>query len=151
MTYVAADDRYDGRQPYNRVGRSGLKLPAVSLGLWHNFGDDKPFEIQRAILRRASVGHFLTPEMLTAETMRHVRTLNEIAGSRGQSLAQMALAWALRDSRVTSVLIGASSVRQLENSLGAVRNLSFGAEELEAIDRDAVEAGLNLWTEADEA
>lgn len=342
MTYVAADDRYDGRQPYNRVGRSGLKLPAVSLGLWHNFGDDKPFEIQRAILRRAfdlgvthfdlannygppygsaeanfgrhlredfakyrdelvistkagydmwpgpygewgsrkyllssldrslermgldhvdifyshrfdpetpleetmgaldhavrsgkalyagissyspehtaeaarilrelgtpllihqpsysmlnrwiegglldvleeegvgciafsplaqgvltdrylggvpegsraSLGHFLTPEMLTAETMRHVRTLNEIARSRGQSLAQMALAWALRDSRVTSVLIGASSVRQLENSLGAVRNLSFRAEELEAIDRDAVEAGLNLWTEADEA
>ena len=61
MTYVAADDRYDGRQPYNRVGRSGLKLPAVSLGLWHNFGDDKPFEIQRAILRRAfdlGVTHF---------------------------------------------------------------------------------------------
>ena len=61
MTYLAADDRYDERQPYNRVGRSGLKLPAVSLGLWHNFGDDKPFEIQRAILRRAfdlGVTHF---------------------------------------------------------------------------------------------
>ncbi len=59
--YRAADDRYDGRQPYNRVGRSGLKLPAVSLGLWHNFGDDKPFETQRAILRRAfdlGVTHF---------------------------------------------------------------------------------------------
>ncbi|MGW0072804.1 aldo/keto reductase, partial [Streptosporangium sandarakinum] len=61
MTYTAAEDRYDGRQPYNRVGRSGLRLPAVSLGLWHNFGDDKPFETQRAILRRAfdlGVTHF---------------------------------------------------------------------------------------------
>ncbi|GAA3091552.1 L-glyceraldehyde 3-phosphate reductase [Streptosporangium carneum] len=342
MTYVADEGRYDGRQPYNRVGRSGLKLPAVSLGLWHNFGDDKPFETQRAILRRAfdlgvthfdlannygppygsaetnfgrhfradfagyrdelvistkagydmwpgpygewgsrkyllssldrslermgldhvdifyshrfdpetpleetmgaldhavrsgkalyagissyspehtaeaarilrgmgtpllihqpsysmlnrwiedglldvleeegagciafsplaqgmltdryldgvpegsraSLGRFLTPEMLTEETMRHVRALNEMARGRGQSLAQMALAWALRDRRVTSVLIGASSVRQLEDSLGAVRNLSFTAEELEAIDRDAVESGVNRWARSSEA
>ncbi|GIU54849.1 hypothetical protein NicSoilC12_05980 [Arthrobacter sp. NicSoilC12] len=60
MTYLAADTRYDS-MPYRRVGRSGLKLPAISLGLWHNFGDDKPFEIQRAILRRAfdlGVTHF---------------------------------------------------------------------------------------------
>ncbi|GAT70560.1 L-glyceraldehyde 3-phosphate reductase [Planomonospora sp. ID91781] len=333
--YRAADDRYDGRQPYNRVGRSGLRLPAVSLGLWHNFGDDKPFEVQRAILRRAfdlgvthfdlannygppygsaeanfgrhlredfaryrdelvvstkagydmwpgpygewgsrkyllasldqslkrmgleyvdifyshrpdpdtpleetmgaldhavrsgralyagissyspeqtaeaarilremgtpllihqpsysmlnrwiegglldvleaegagciafsplaqgmltdrylggipegsraSLGHFLKPEMLTEQTMRHVRRLNEIASARGQSLAQMALAWALRDRRVTSVLIGASSVRQLEDSLGAVRNLSFTPEELAAIDEDAAAAGVDL-------
>ncbi|MER5628157.1 MULTISPECIES: L-glyceraldehyde 3-phosphate reductase [unclassified Streptosporangium] len=342
MTYIAADDRYDGRQPYNRVGKSGLKLPAVSLGLWHNFGDDKPFETQRAILRRAfdlgvthfdlannygpppgsaetnfgrhfredfapyrdelvistkagydmwpgpygewgsrkyllssldrslermgldyvdifyshrfdpdtpleetmgaldhavrsgkalyagissyspehtaeaarllremgtpllihqpsysmlnrwiegglldvleeegvgciafsplaqgmltdrylngipkgsraSLGRFLTPEMLAEETMRHIRTLNEIAGGRGQSLAQMALAWALRDRRVTSVLIGASSVEQLENSLAAVQNTSFDAAELEAIDKDAVEAGINLWARSSEA
>jgi L-glyceraldehyde 3-phosphate reductase len=333
--YRAAGDRYDGRQPYNRVGRSGLRLPAVSLGLWHNFGDDKPFETQRDILRRAfdlgvthfdlannygppygsaeanfgrhlredfaryrdelvvstkagydmwpgpygewgsrkyllasldqslkrmgldyvdifyshrpdpdtpleetmgaldhavrsgralyagissyspeqtaeaarilremgtpllihqpsysmlnrwiegglldvleaegagciafsplaqgmltdrylggipegsraSLGHFLKPEMLTERTMRHVRRLNEIASARGQSLAQMALAWALRDRRVTSVLIGASSVRQLEDSLGAVRNLSFTPEELAAIDEDAAEAGVDL-------
>ncbi|MEV4377196.1 L-glyceraldehyde 3-phosphate reductase [Streptosporangium sp. NPDC049644] len=342
MTYIAADDRYDGRQPYNRVGKSGLKLPAVSLGLWHNFGDDKPFETQRAILRRAfdlgvthfdlannygpppgsaetnfgrhfredfalyrdelvistkagydmwpgpygewgsrkyllssldrslermgldyvdifyshrfdpdtpleetmgaldhavrsgkalyagissyspehtaeaarllremgtpllihqpsysmlnrwiegglldvleeegvgciafsplaqgmltdrylngipkgsraSLGRFLTPEMLAEETMRHIRTLNEIAVGRGQSLAQMALAWALRDRRVTSVLIGASSVEQLEDSLAAVRNTSFDAAELEAIDKDAVEAGINLWARSSEA
>ncbi|MFJ2033936.1 L-glyceraldehyde 3-phosphate reductase [Streptosporangium sp. NPDC087985] len=342
MTYIAADDRYDGRQPYNRVGRSGLRLPAVSLGLWHNFGDDKPFDTQRAILRRAfdlgvthfdlannygppygsaetnfgrhlrddfaryrdelvistkagydmwpgpygewgsrkyllssldqslkrmgldyvdifyshrfdpdtpleetmgaldhavrsgralyagissyspehtteaarilremgtpllihqpsysmmnrwiegglldvleeegagciafsplaqgmltdrylngipegsraSLGHFLTPEMLTEESMRHVRRLNEIAEGRGQSLAQMALAWALRDRRVTSVLIGASSVRQLEDSLGAVRNLSFTDEELETIDKDAVEAGINIWSRSSDA
>ncbi|GAB2475749.1 L-glyceraldehyde 3-phosphate reductase [Streptosporangium sandarakinum] len=342
MTYTAADDRYDGRQPYNRVGRSGLRLPAVSLGLWHNFGDDKPFETQRAILRRAfdlgvthfdlannygppygsaetnfgrhlredfapyrdelvistkagydmwpgpygewgsrkyllasldqslkrmgldyvdifyshrfdpdtpleetmgaldhavrsgralyagissyspehtveaarimremgtpllihqpsysmlnrwiegglldaleregmgciafsplaqgmltsryldgipegsraSLGRFLTPEMLTEETMRHVRRLNEIAQGRGQTLAQMALSWALRDSRVTSVLIGASSVGQLEDSLGAVRNLSFTDDELVAIDKDAVEAGINIWARSSEA
>ncbi|WP_433246732.1 L-glyceraldehyde 3-phosphate reductase [Streptosporangium sp. CA-135522] len=342
MTYSAADDRYDGHQPYNRVGKSGLKLPAVSLGLWHNFGDDKPFDTQRAILRRAfdlgvthfdlannygppygsaetnfgrhfredfaryrdelvistkagydmwpgpygewgsrkyllssldqslkrmgldyvdifyshrfdpdtpleetmgaldhavrsgkalyagissyspeqtaeaarilrglgtpllihqpsysmlnrwiegglldvledegvgciafsplaqgmltdrylngvpegsraSLRHFLTPEMLTDDTMGHIRTLNGIAGRRGQSLAQMALAWALRDRRVTSVLIGASSVEQLENSLGAVRNLSFADDELEAIDKDAVEAGVNLWSRSSEA
>ncbi|MEU6743130.1 L-glyceraldehyde 3-phosphate reductase [Streptosporangium sandarakinum] len=342
MTYTAADDRYDGRQPYNRVGRSGLRLPAVSLGLWHNFGDDKPFETQRAILRRAfdlgvthfdlannygppygsaetnfgrhlredfapyrdelvistkagydmwpgpygewgsrkyllasldqslkrmgldyvdifyshrfdpdtpleetmgaldhavrsgralyagissyspehtveaarimremgtpllihqpsysmlnrwiegglldaleregmgciafsplaqgmltsryldgipegsraSLGRFLTPEMLTEETMRHVRRLNEIALGRGQTLAQMALSWALRDSRVTSVLIGASSVGQLEDSLGAVRNLSFTDDELAAIDKDAVEAGINIWARSSEA
>ncbi|WP_326645567.1 L-glyceraldehyde 3-phosphate reductase [Streptosporangium sp. NBC_01755] len=342
MTYIAADDRYHGRRPYNRVGKSGLKLPAVSLGLWHNFGDDKPFETQRAILRRAfdlgmthfdlannygpppgsaetnfgrhfredftpyrdelvistkagydmwpgpygewgsrkyllssldrslermgldyvdifyshrfdpdtpleetmgaldhavrsgralyagissyspertaeaarllremgtpllihqpsysmlnrwiegglldvleeegvgciafsplaqgmltnrylngipegsraSLGRFLTPGMLTEETMRHIRTLNEIAGRRGQSLAQMALAWALRDRRVTSVLIGASSVEQLEDSLAAVENTSFDAAELEAIDRDAVDAGINLWARSSEA
>lgn len=342
MTYIAADGRYDGLQPYNRVGKSGLKLPAVSLGLWHNFGDDRPFDTQRAILRRAfdlgvthfdlannygppygsaetnfgrhfredfaryrdelvistkagydmwpgpygewgsrkyllssldqslkrmgldyvdifyshrfdpdtpleetmgaldhavrsgralyagissyspehtaeaarilremgtpllihqpsysmlnrwiegglldvleeegvgciafsplaqgmltdryldgvpegsraSLGHFLTPEMLTEESMRHVRTLNGIARRRGQSLAQMALAWALRDRRVTSVLIGASSVRQLEDSLGAVGGLSFTDEELEAIDKDAVEAGVNLWSSSSEA
>ncbi|MFF0312697.1 L-glyceraldehyde 3-phosphate reductase [Streptosporangium sp. NPDC004379] len=342
MTYIAADDRYDGRQPYNRVGRSGLRLPAVSLGLWHNFGDDKPFETQRAILRRAfdlgvthfdlannygppygsaetnfgrhmrddfapyrdelvistkagydmwpgpygewgsrkyllssldqslkrmgldyvdifyshrfdpdtpleetmgaldhavrsgralyagissyspehtaeaarimremgtpllihqpsysmlnrwiegglldtleqegmgciafsplaqgmltsryldgipegsraSLGRFLTPEMLTEETMRHVRRLNEIAEGRGQTLAQMALSWALRDSRVTSVLIGASSVRQLEDSLGAVRNLSFTDDELAAVDKDAVEAGINIWARSSES
>ncbi|SFK87867.1 L-glyceraldehyde 3-phosphate reductase [Streptosporangium canum] len=342
MTYIAAEGRYDGLQPYNRVGKSGLRLPAVSLGLWHNFGDDRPFDTQRAILRRAfdlgvthfdlannygppygsaetnfgrhfredfaryrdelvistkagydmwpgpygewgsrkyllssldqslkrlgldyvdifyshrfdpdtpleetmgaldhavrsgralyagissyspehtaeaarilremgtpllihqpsysmlnrwiegglldvleeegvgciafsplaqgmltdryldgvpegsraSLGHFLTPEMLTEESMRHVRTLNEIARRRGQSLAQMALAWALRDRRVTSVLIGASSVRQLEDSLGAVGGLSFTDEELEAIDKDAVEAGVNLWSSSSEA
>ncbi|GAA2908694.1 L-glyceraldehyde 3-phosphate reductase [Streptosporangium fragile] len=342
MTYIADEDRYDGRQPYNRVGKSGLRLPAVSLGLWHNFGDDKPFEIQRDILRRAfdlgvthfdlannygppygsaetnfgrhmredfapyrdelvistkagydmwpgpygewgsrkyllssldqslkrmgldyvdifyshrfdpetpleetmgaldqavrsgkalyagissyspehtaeaarilrdmgtpllihqpsysmlnrwiegglldvledegvgciafsplaqgmltdrylngvpegsraSLGRFLTPDMLTEEAMRHVRVLNGIAGRRGQSLAQMALAWALRDRRVTSVLIGASSVRQLENSLSAVENLSFTAEELAEIDKDAVEAGINIWAQSSEA
>ncbi|ETK35622.1 L-glyceraldehyde 3-phosphate reductase [Microbispora sp. ATCC PTA-5024] len=94
---------------------------------------------------RAAQGKSLDPSLLTDEALRHVRTLNEIAKKRGQSLAQMALAWALRDSRVTSVLIGASSVEQLDDSLDAVNRLDFTKEELEAIDKDAVESGINLW------
>ena len=68
-----------------------------------------------------------------------------LAQARGQSLAQLALAWLLRDTRVTSTLIGASSVRQLENNVGAVSNLAFTDEELDTIDRHAVEGGINLW------
>jgi L-glyceraldehyde 3-phosphate reductase len=336
MTYVAADNRYDDLMPYRRCGRSGLKLPAISLGLWHNFGDDRPIDGQRAILRRAfdlGVTHFdlannygppygsaeinfgrlfredfvpyrdeliistkagydmwpgpygewgsrkyllssldqslermgldyvdifyshrldpdtpleetlgaldtavrqgkalyagissysgarteeaarilgelgtpllihqpsysllnrwieedlldvlgqegvgcivfsplaqgmltdryldgipagsrvatggaLSEDMLTDEALDHVRALNGIARERGQSLAEMAIAWTLRDPRVTSSLIGASSVKQLEDSLGAVGNLDFSDEELATIDRYAVEAGINLW------
>jgi L-glyceraldehyde 3-phosphate reductase len=95
---------------------------------------------------RASLGKFLTPEMLTPETLKHVRALNEMAAARGQSLAQMALAWGLRDERVTSVLIGASSVAQLEDSLASVDRLDFTAEELATIDQYAVDAGINLWS-----
>ena len=74
-----------------------------------------------------------------------MRALNDLAAGRGQTLAQLALAWVLRDQRVTSALIGASSVKQLEDSLGAVRNLSFTADELAEIDRYATEGGINLW------
>lgn len=112
---------------------------------------DRPLPRRRPGGVAASQGRFLTREMLTEENMRHIRTLNGIAEGRGQSLAQMALAWALRDRRVTSVLIGASSVRQLEDSLGAVRNLSFTDEELETIDKDAVEAGINIWSRSSDA
>ena len=94
---------------------------------------------------RAAQGKSLSTDMLTEETLKHVRALNEIAQQRGQSVAQLALAWTLRDDRVTSALIGASSVAQLENSLAAVKNLKFSQEELDAIDADAVEAGINLW------
>jgi L-glyceraldehyde 3-phosphate reductase len=94
---------------------------------------------------RAAQGKSLSPDLLTDETLAHVRTLNEIARKRGQSLAQMALAWTLRDPRVTSALIGASSVAQVEDSLGALDRLGFDADELTAIDTDAVEAGINLW------
>jgi L-glyceraldehyde 3-phosphate reductase len=335
MTYVPAADRYEA-MPYRRCGRSGLKLPAISLGLWHNFGDDRPLRDQRAILRRAfdlGVNHFdlannygppygsaeenfgrhlrqdfgpyrdelvistkagydmwpgpygdlgsrkyllasldqslarmgldyvdifyshrfdpdtpleetcgaldaavrqgkalyigissysgqrtaeaarilrelgtpllihqpsysllnrwieedlldvldregvgcivfsplaqglltdkyldgipegsrvqwspyMPEEHLSEETLAHVRALNEIARRRGQTLAQMAVAWTLRDPRVTSSLVGASSVRQLEDTLGALENLEFSDEELAEIDLHAVEAGINIW------
>jgi L-glyceraldehyde 3-phosphate reductase len=336
VTYLAAPDRYDDRMPYRPTGRWGIRLPAISLGLWHNFGDDKPLETQRAILRRAfdlGVTHFdlannygppygsaeinfgrilredlapyrdelvlstkagwdmwpgpygeggsrkyllssldrslarmgvdhvdifyshrfdpetpldetmgaldsavragkaryagissysgartaeavqilrdlgtpllihqpnyslfnrrieddllpvleehgvgciafsplaqglltdryldgipegsraaqgksLEREFLSDENLGHVRALNDIARERGQSLAQMAIAWTLRDPRVTSSLIGASSVEQLEDSLGAVQNLEFSDDELAAIEPHAVDAGIDLW------
>ncbi|MEU9843272.1 L-glyceraldehyde 3-phosphate reductase [Actinomadura sp. NPDC048032] len=94
---------------------------------------------------RASRGTSLSTSLLTEDNLRHVRTLNRIAEGRGQSLAQMALAWSLRDGRVTSALIGASSVAQLEENLAALDRLDFTPDELAAIDRDAVEAGINIW------
>jgi L-glyceraldehyde 3-phosphate reductase len=336
MTYAAADDRYDDKMPYRRTGRSGLKLPAVSLGLWQNFGDGAPIEVQRAILRRAfdlGVTHFdlannygppfgsaeinfgrlmredfrpyrdqlvistkagydmwpgpygewgsrkyllasldqslgrmgleyvdifyshrfdpdtpleetmgaldtavksgkalyagissyspertreacaileslgtpllihqpsysminrwvegglldtlgelgvgciafsplaqgvlttrylggvpagsraarngsLSPDQLSERTLAHVRALNEIAAARGQTLAQMAISWVLRDSRMTSALIGASSVAQLEENLAAAAKTTFTDEQIAAIDKDAVDAGVNIW------
>jgi L-glyceraldehyde 3-phosphate reductase len=340
MTYAAADDRYRV-QPYRRCGRSGLELPAISLGFWHNFGDDKPLEIQRAIARRAfdlGVTHFdladnygppygaaesnagrllledfapyrdelvistkagwetwpgpygdrgsrkhlmasldqslqrlgleyvdifyhhrpdpdtpleetmgaldaivragkalyvgvssyspehtrhaatilrelgtpllihqpsysmfnrwiedglldvldeegagcivftalaqglltnryldgvpadsraaqgkLDQDSITEQSLGRVRALNEIAKSRGQTLAQLALAWVLRDRRITSTLIGASSVSQLENNVAAVSGLDFTDQELAQIDKHAVESGVDLWAGARQA
>jgi L-glyceraldehyde 3-phosphate reductase len=337
MSYDAAEDRYDEKMPYRRCGRSGLQLPAVSLGLWQNFGDESPFAAQRAILRRAfdlGVTHFdlannygppygsaeinfgrllredfrpyrdelvistkagydmwpgpygqwgsrkyllasldqslarmgleyvdifyshrfdphtpleetmgaldaavrsgkalyagissyspertrdaaailrslgtpllihqpsysmlnrwiegglldvleaegagciafsplaqgllttkyldgipvgsrasrngsLSQEQLNEKTLAHVRALNGIAEGRGQSLAQMAISWTLRDPRVTSALVGASSVAQLEENLAAAGKTAFSAEEIAAIDKNAVEAGINIWS-----
>ena len=97
---------------------------------------------------RAAQGKSLDPDLLTEKALRHIRALNDIAAARGQSLAQMAIAWVLRDERVTSALIGASSVQQLEDSLAATRNLAFTAEELAAIDEHAVESGINLWAQS---
>ena len=342
MTYVPDDDRYDGRMPYRRCGRSGLKLPAISLGLWQNFGSDHPLENSRAILRRAfdlGITHFdlannygppygsaeesfgalvaqdfrpwrdelvistkagydmwpgpygewgsrkyllasldqslkrmgldyvdifyshrldpdtpleetlgaldtavrqgkalyagissysaqrteeavailrdlgtpllihqpsysllnrwiepdlldvlgnegvgcivfsplaqgmltgrylggipedsraardesLSRSMLSDENLARIRALNEIAEHRGQSLAQLALAWTLRDPRVTSTLIGASSVEQLEDNVGALARLDFDDRELAAIDRHAVESGINIWDRSSSA
>jgi L-glyceraldehyde 3-phosphate reductase len=336
MTYIAAGDRYDSGR-YRRCGRSGLKLPEVSLGLWQNFGDESPVETQRAILRRAfdlGVTHFdlannygppygsaelnfgrimredlrpyrdeliistkagydmwpgpygdwgsrkyllasldqslarmgleyvdifyshradpdtpleetmgalatavssgralyagissyspgrteqaaallrdlgtpllihqpsysifnrwiehglldtleregagciafsplaqglltakylngvpegsrasrddssLSGDQLSEQNLARVRALNDIAQARGQSLAQMALAWALRDQRVTSVLVGASSVAQLEENVAAAGQASFTAEELAKIDQQSAESGINIW------
>ena len=100
---------------------------------------------------RVATGGALSEDMLTDEALEHVRALNGIARERGQTLAQMAIAWTLRDPRVTSSLIGASSVKQLEDSLGAVDNLDFSDEELATIDRYAVEAGINLWKTSSDA
>jgi L-glyceraldehyde 3-phosphate reductase len=94
---------------------------------------------------RASRESSLSPDLLTEETLARVRALNEIAGRRGQSLAEMALAWTLRDPRVTSALIGASSVAQLEANVAALERLDFTTEELEEIDRYATDSGINLW------
>ena len=342
MTYVPADDRYDNRMPYRRCGRSGLKLPAISLGLWQNFGDDRPIDTQRAIVRRAfdlGITHFdlannygppygsaeinfgrllaedlrpwrdelvistkagydmwpgpygewgsrkyllasldqslkrmgldyvdifyshrldpdtpleetlgavdtavrqgkalyagissysaqrteeaiailrdlgtpllihqpsysllnrwiepdlldvlgregvgtivfsplgqgmltdryldgipedsraardgsLSKSMLSDENLERVRALNEIAQRRGQTLAQLALAWTLRDPRVTSTLIGASSVQQLEDNVGALARLDFDDDELAEIERYAVDAGINIWERSSSA
>ncbi len=98
---------------------------------------------------RASRGSSsLAGDQLTEQTLGHVRALADIARSRGQSLAQLALSWALRDERVTSVLIGASSVAQLEENLAAAGRSTFSDEELAAIDRDAVDAGINIWADS---
>ncbi|SDC80643.1 L-glyceraldehyde 3-phosphate reductase [Geodermatophilus telluris] len=94
---------------------------------------------------RASQGKSLSTDLLTDEALERVRALNDIAQERGQSLAQMALAWALRDRRVTSVLIGASSVTQLEQNVAALDRLDFSDDELARIDRHAVDAGIDLW------
>jgi L-glyceraldehyde 3-phosphate reductase len=336
MTYVPADDRYDEQMPYRRCGRRGLKLPAISLGLWQNFGDDRPIDTQRAIVHRAfdlGITHFdlannygppygsaeinfgrllaedlrpwrdelvistkagydmwpgpygewgsrkyllasldqslermgldyvdifyshrldpdtpleetlgavdtavrqgkalyagissysaqrteeaiailrdlgtpllihqpsysllnrwiepdlldvlgregvgaivfsplgqgmltdryldgipddsraardgsLSKSMLSDENLERVRALDEIAQRRGQTLAQLALAWTLRDPRVTSTLIGASSVQQLEDNVGALARLDFDDDELAEIEKYAVDAGINIW------
>ena len=90
----------------------------------------------------------LSADQITGPTLAHVRALAGIASARGQSLAQLALSWALRDQRVTSVLIGASSVAQLEENLAAASNTTFSADELDAIDGHAVEAGINIWADS---
>jgi L-glyceraldehyde 3-phosphate reductase len=94
---------------------------------------------------RAAQGRFMDAGFLTEDRLAHVRALNEHAAARGQSLAQMAIAWVLRDPRVTSALIGASSVEQLDDSLGALDDLDFTRDELAAIDEHAVDAGINIW------
>lgn len=83
--------------------------------------------------------------MLSTDNLARVRALNDIAGERGQSLAQMAISWVLRDDRVTSALVGASSWSQIEDSIGALENTAFDDRELAAIDRYAVEGGINIW------
>jgi L-glyceraldehyde 3-phosphate reductase len=99
---------------------------------------------------RASRPASLSPDLLTDEALEKIRALNEIASRRGQSLAQLALAWVLRDERVTSALIGASSVEQLEDNVAALERLDFSDDELAEIDRYASDTGINLWAVSSE-
>jgi L-glyceraldehyde 3-phosphate reductase len=99
---------------------------------------------------RASLNGSLSRSLLTDESLGKIRALSEIAARRGQTLAQMALAWVLRDERVTSALVGASSVAQLEQNLGAFERLDLATEELQEIDRYATESDINLWAASSE-
>src|SRR5438309_4811194 len=99
---------------------------------------------------RASHASPMSPDMLTEENLAKVRALNEIAKRRGQSLAQMAVAWTLRDPVVTSALVGASSVAQLEQNVAALDKLEFSPGELDEIDRYGTESGINIWAASSE-
>jgi aryl-alcohol dehydrogenase-like predicted oxidoreductase len=94
---------------------------------------------------RVKRGNYFSSKLISDENLERVRALNEIAAGRGQTLAQLAVAWVLRDARVTSALLGASSVEQLEQNVAALGRLEFDASELEEIDRYAVDGGINLW------
>jgi L-glyceraldehyde 3-phosphate reductase len=100
---------------------------------------------------RVRSGAYFSERLLSQENLDRVRGLNEIARRRGQSLAQMAVAWVLRDPRVTSALIGVSSVSQLEDNVAALSRLEFEADELTEIDRHATEGGINIWAGSSDA
>ena len=100
---------------------------------------------------RVTAGGSFKREYLTDANLANVRGLNEIAQRRGQTLAQMALAWAIRDPRVASAVVGASSVAQLDDDLAALEHLAFEPGELAEIDRFAVDGGLNLWAQSSNA
>jgi L-glyceraldehyde 3-phosphate reductase len=97
---------------------------------------------------RAKLGDTFDKEFLSEEILKRVRALNEIAKGRGQTLAQMAIAWVLRDKRVTTALIGARNVEQLDDSLDAVKKLGFTDAELKEIDHYAQDAGIDIWKDA---
>jgi L-glyceraldehyde 3-phosphate reductase len=99
---------------------------------------------------RATQGKSLRKEFLNERTIENLRALNAIAGRRGQTLAQMALAWVLRDGGITTALIGASRPSQVEDCVRAVENLDFTADELAEIDRYADEENINLWARSSE-
>jgi L-glyceraldehyde 3-phosphate reductase len=100
---------------------------------------------------RVRRGQAFSDSLLTEANVERARALNEIASGRGQSLAQMAIAWVLRDRRVTSALIGASSVAQLRDSFAALQRSEFADDELAEIDRYAVDGSLNIWASSSEA
>jgi L-glyceraldehyde 3-phosphate reductase len=121
-------------------GMGAIAFTALAQGLLTDKYLDSTRDIQRAVARPT-----FNTAILTQETLARVRGLNEIAKGRGQTLAQMALVWVLRDPRVASTLVGASSVKQLAENLAALDQPNFTAEELAAIDRYAVDSGIDLW------
>jgi L-glyceraldehyde 3-phosphate reductase len=127
-------------------GMGCIVFSALAQGLLTDRYLDGIPEDSRAARSDSTIGD----DHLDQATIKHVRALNEIAKARGQKLAQLALQWALRDSRVTSAVIGASSVEQLDTNLDALDGPPITDDELAAIDQDAVDAGINLWAEATE-
>jgi len=124
-----------------REGVGCIAFTALAQGLL----TDKYLQGVPADSRMAGPDATLSRDLLTEQNLKHIRALNEIAQRRGQSLAQMALAWCLRDERITSVVVGASSVQQLQNSMGALDRADFTVDELAEIDGHAVEGGVDLW------
>ena len=101
--------------------------------------------------RAGKSGTALSKKLLTEQNFSNIKIINKIAERRGQSLAQMALAWNLNKTQVTSVLIGASSIGQIEDNVGSLKNLSFSNEELKEIDTYALEGDINLWVTSSDA
>jgi L-glyceraldehyde 3-phosphate reductase len=124
-----------------REGVGCIAFTALAQGLL----TDKYLQGVPADSRMAGPDATLSRDLLTEQNLKHIRALNALAQRRGQSLAQMALAWCLRDERITSVVVGASSVQQLQNSLGALDRADFTVDELAEIDGHAVEGGVDLW------
>ncbi len=127
-----------------RAGMGAIAFTALGQGLL----TDRYLERSAAEIDRATARPTFDDDLVTDEVLDRLRALADIARRRGQSLAQLALAWVLRDETVASTLVGASSVAQLEENLGALRNLDFSAEELAEIDRYASESGIDLWRES---
>jgi len=130
----------------DELGVGCIAFSALAQGLLTNKYLNGVPKVSRATAENSSLLH----QFMSAENLERVRALNEIAQGRGQSLAQMAIAWVLRDRRVTSALIGARNVEQLDNSLDALKRLEFTDDELRAIDRYAVDGGIDLWKDARE-
>ncbi|MEM1377580.1 MAG: L-glyceraldehyde 3-phosphate reductase [Pseudomonadota bacterium] len=99
---------------------------------------------------RAAEDHFLSKDVITEDIVKKIRDLNELASARGQTLAQMAIAWCLRDPRVTTALIGASKPEQIVDCAGVVKNMNFSSDELESIDTIAEDMGISLWDQSSE-
>jgi L-glyceraldehyde 3-phosphate reductase len=127
-----------------KAGMGAIAFTALAQGLL----TDRYLEKPAADIQRATARPTFDDDLVTDEVRQQLRGLADIARNRGQSLAQLALAWVLRDPAVASTLVGASSVAQLDENLGALENLDFTAEELTDIDRYASESGIDLWRES---